>query len=163
MVKPAQSKKADVVFSLLIFSTFAIAVLITLMLGASFYQRVNDMTRDGYDERTSLSYMWAKIKNSDNMDMISVGDFNGIPALLLYEIYGETTYVTRIYSYDGWVYELFSDVDLEMAPENGTPIIKTGAMFFEQLESGLIRVSAGSGSVLVQPRSNTGYVRGSSG
>jgi len=163
MMKPTQSRKTDVVFSLLLFSTFAIAVLITLMLGASFYQHMADMTRDGYDERTCLSYVWAKIKNSDNIDMISVGDFNGIPALFLYEVYGETKYVTRIYPYNGWVYELFSDVSLEMIPENGTPIIKTDSMLFEQLDGGLIRVSAGSGSVLVQPRGNTGYVRGSSG
>jgi hypothetical protein len=160
MVKPSLSKKSDVVFSLLVFSSFAIAVLITLMLGASFYQRMIDMTRDGYDERTCLSYIWAKIKNSDNIDMISVGDFNGIPALFLYEVYGDTKYVTRIYPYDGWVYELFSDLSLEMAPENGTPIIKTASMLFEQLDNGLIRVTAGSGSVLIHPRGNTGYVRG---
>jgi len=162
MMKPIHSRKTDVLFSLLVFSTFAISVLVTLMLGASFYQRMVDMTRDGYDERTCLSYIWAKVKNSDNIDMISVDDFNGIPALLLYEEYYETKYVTRIYPYDGWVYELFSDADLEMIPENGTPIIKTGSLMFEQLDGGLIRVSAGSGSVLIQPRSNTGYVRGSS-
>jgi hypothetical protein len=159
-MRPAQSKKTDVVFSLLIFSTFAISVLVTLMLGASFYQRVNAMTRDGYNERTSLSYIWSKVKNSDNIDMISVNNFNGIPALFLYEVYGDTTYVTRIYSYDGWIHELFSDIDLDMIPENGTPIIKAGVLEFEQFDGGLIRVSTDIGSMIIQPRSNTGYLRG---
>jgi hypothetical protein len=94
--------------------------------------------------------------------MISVDDFNGIPALFLHEVYGDTRYVTRIYPYNGWVYELFSDESLEMIPENGTPIIKTDSLLFEQLDGGLIRVTAGSGSVLIQPRGNTGFVRGAS-
>jgi hypothetical protein len=160
MNKHTQQHKTDVVFSLLIFVTFAISVLITLMLGASFYQRMTGMSKDGYDERTSLSYVWTKIKNNDNIDMISVDDFNGIPSLVLYQYYGDTKYVTRIYTYDGWIYELFSDADLEMLPENGTPIIKTDSLIFEKQEEGLIKVSSGSGNVLIQPRGREGLKRG---
>jgi hypothetical protein len=152
--------KTDVVFSLLIFCTLAVSVLITLMLGARFYQRMNEMTGDGYEERIGLSYVWTKIKNSDNLDMIYVGDFNGISTLILRQVYGGTTYITRIYPYDGWIYELFSEEGLEFLPENGTPLIKAGSLLFEQTENGLIKISTGSDIAFIHPRGRTGIVRG---
>jgi hypothetical protein len=161
MLRSTKSHKTDVVFSLLIFTTFALAVLTTLMLGANFYKSMADMSQEGYDDRTSLSYVWTKAKNSDNIDTIAVGDFNGIPALLFYQVYGDTTYVTRIYPYEGWIYELFSEVGFEFLPEDGTPIIKTDSLMFDQNEGGLIRVTAGLGSVLIHPRGQEGIVRGS--
>jgi hypothetical protein len=162
MAKPAQTRRIDVVFSLLIFCAFAMAVLTTLMLGAGFYQRMNEMSQEGYDERIALSYVWTKIKNSDNIDMLYVHDFNGIPALSLYASFGDdTVYVTRIYPFNGWLYELFYEAELEMHPEDGTPIIRIGSLSFEQLEEGLIRVSTCSGSVLAYPRGVSGIVRGS--
>ncbi|MCL2499507.1 MAG: DUF4860 domain-containing protein [Defluviitaleaceae bacterium] len=152
--------KADSIFSILLFTAFAIAVLITLMLGASFYQRMNDMSQSGYEERTSLSYIWSKVKNNDRIDMISVGDFEGIPALLLFQVYGSTTYVTRIYAYDGWIYELFSEYELEMLPENGMPILETSSLSFTQENNGMIKVTVGSSSAFVYPRSGGTFVRG---
>jgi hypothetical protein len=83
-------QKTDVVFSLLIFTTFAISVLITLMLGANFYKHMTEISTEGYDDRITLSYVWTKIKNNDNPDMISVRDFNGVSALFLYQMYGDT-------------------------------------------------------------------------
>jgi hypothetical protein len=158
MNKPVQQRKIDTVFTLLLFSCFAMAVLITLMLGVMFYQNMIDISREGYDERTSLSYIWTKIKNNDGTGLISVGSFNGIPALYLYG--GDTTYATRIYQYNGWVYELYSDVELEMDLEDGSPIIRTDSLSFEQLDDGLIRVATESYSVLIYPRSKSGIVRG---
>jgi hypothetical protein len=155
-----QRRKTDTVFTLLLFSCFAIAVLITLMLGVRFYQQMIEISADGYDERTSLSYIWTKVKNNDGIDLVSLGDFGGIPALFLYEVYGDTTYETRIYPYNGWIYELFCEAGLGMDPEDGVPIIRTASLDFEQLEEGLIRISAGPYSVLVYPRGKSGIVRG---
>ncbi|MCL2604966.1 MAG: DUF4860 domain-containing protein [Defluviitaleaceae bacterium] len=155
------SLKTEAVFSVLLFTAFAIAVLMTLMLGASFYQRMNEMSQSGHEERTSLSYIWSKIKNNDKIDMISVGDFEEIPALLLFQVYGDTKYVTRIYVYEGWIYELFSEYGLEMLPENGTPILEAPSLSFAQTGNGMIRVTAGLGSVLIYPRSGSEFVRGS--
>ena len=163
MNKLTRPRRADTVFVLLIFCLFAMSVLITLMLGAGVYKHMTDISGEGYDERTCLSYIWTKIKNSDQIGKISVGDFDGTPALRLSEVYGDTTYETRIYLYDGWVYELFCEESLDAHPSDGVPIIKTDSLSFEQLDDGLIRASAGSGNVLLYPRSKAGIVRGALG
>jgi hypothetical protein len=93
--------------------------------------------------------------------MLFVHDFGGIPALSLYETFGETVYVTRIYPFNGWLYELFYETELEMQPEDGTPIIRVDSLLFEQLDEGLIRVSTCTGNVLAYPRGKAGIVRGS--
>jgi hypothetical protein len=161
MNKPVQQRKIDTVFTLLLFSCFSMAVLITLMLGVNFYQHMTDISSEGYDERTSLSYIWTKIKNNDGAEKISVGSFGGIPALYFYgDTTGDTIFATRIYPYNGWVYELYSDVNLELDPEDGTPIIRAESLSFEQLDRGMVRVSAGSYSVLIYPRSKSGIVKG---
>jgi hypothetical protein len=160
MLKQMPALKSDVVFSILLFTAFAIAVLMTLMLGARFYQGMNEMSHSGHEERTSLSYMWSKIKNNDKIDMISVGEFEGIPSLLLFQVYGETTYVTRIYAYDGWIYELFSEYGFDMLPEDGTRILQADNLAFEMNDRGMIKVTAGMGSVFIYPRSGAGFVRG---
>jgi hypothetical protein len=159
MNKPLQPRKIDTVFTLLLFSCFVMAVLITLMLGVRFYQRMSDISKEGYDERTSLSYIWTKVKNNDGAEEISVGSFGGIPVLYFYETYGDTRYETRIYPYNGWVYELFCETGMGLEPEDGTPIIRADSLSFDQTEEGLIRISAGSYSVLIYPRSKSGTVR----
>jgi hypothetical protein len=159
MNKPVQHRKTDTVFTLLLFSCFAMAVLITLMLGVRFYQQMTESSGEGYDERTCLSYIWTKVKNNDGAGLISLGSFDGIPTLIFYEVYGDTTYETRIYPFNGWVYELFCEAGLDMNPEDGVPIIRTASLHFEQLDGGLIRVSAGSYSVLIHPRGKSGIVR----
>ena len=156
MNKMTRPHKIDTVFVLLIFCFFAMSVLLTLMLGGSIYKHMTDLSEDGYDERTCLSYIWSKVKNDDEAGRITVGDFGGISALCLVEVYGDTAYETRIYLYDGWVYELFCEAGLGADPEDGTPIIKSGALAFEALEDGLIKVSAGSRSILISPRGQTG-------
>jgi hypothetical protein len=156
---PAQRRKTDTVFTLLLFSCFAMAVLITLMLGIRFYQQMTESSKEGYDERTCLSYIWTKVKNNDGTGSISLSSFGGIPTLSLYEVYGDTVYETRIYPFNGWIYELFCEADLDMDPEDGVPIIKAGSLRFEQLDGGLIRVSAGSYNILIHPRGTPGIAR----
>jgi hypothetical protein len=75
-------------------------------------------------------------------------------------VYGDTTYETRIYPLDGWIYELFCEAGLDMDPEDGVPIIKAGSLSFEQPERGLIRISSGPYSILIHPRGKPGIVRG---
>ena len=152
MLKAVKRRKTDTVFVLIIFSIFAISVLMVLMLGASIYKNMTDISRDGQEDRMVLSYIWTKVKNNDDAGSVYVGDFDGIPALCFDQIYGETLYQTSIYHYDGWVYELFREKGLDLYPEDGENILKIGALTFEELEYGMIRASTGEGSLLITPR-----------
>ena len=153
MRRGTRSQKIDTIFVLVIFCVFAISVLMVLTLGASIYQNVTEMTREGHDERLVLSYIWTKVKNDDDSGRIVLGDINGIPALCFDEEFGGVPYRTAIYHYNGWVYELFSEKDLGLAPENGVQILKIDNLRFEELDYGIIKISSGSSNLLVSPRS----------
>jgi hypothetical protein len=159
MIKTGRGK-TETVFVMLIFCVFAASVLLVLMLSANVYKNMSDKALDGYDEQTTLSYIWTKVKNGDDAGMISVGDFYGITALSIYENFGGLTYQTCIYYYDGWVYELFYEVGLEMYPEDGIPVIKAESLTFVQLDSGLIKVTSGSDSLLISLRASALSERG---
>ena len=150
------NSRIDTIFVLIIFCVFAISVLLVLMLSAEMYKKMTDISREGYDNRTGLSYIWTKVKNNDNAGKIHIGDFNGVPALCFDEEFSDVTYTTRVYFYDGWVRELFSEVGIDFLLQDGAQIIEIDDLEFEELGSGLIRISSGGDSLLISPRGARG-------
>ena len=155
MPKASGERKIDTVFVLIIFCIFALSVLMVLMLGATIYKNMTEITRDGQDERLLMSYIWTKVKNTDEAGNVYIGEHSGLAALCLDEEHGGTLYRTVVYHYDGWVYELFCEVGLEFSPESGTKMIKIDDMEFSEREHGLIQITAGSKSLLIYPRSDS--------
>jgi hypothetical protein len=147
-----REQRIDTVFVLIIFCVFAISMLLVLMFGASIYKNMTEISREGYDECTTLSYFWTKVKNCDDAGKVYIGDFQGQPALCLAEVFGDTTYLTMIYRYRGRLYELFTEMGIELDPEDGMPIIDVGDLEFYELDDGLIKITAGAKSVLIAPR-----------
>ena len=49
---------------------------------------------------------------------------DGPDALLLYEEIEGTTYVTRVYCYDGYLRELFSAADAQLLPADGEKVLE---------------------------------------
>ena len=142
--------------TLIIFCVFAVSVLTVLMFGVGAYKNMTDISREGYDERVCLSYIWTKVKNGDAAEAVYVTDFDGLPALCIDEVYGGDKYHTVIYHYEGWVNELFYEDGLDFSPGDGMPVLKNEALSFERLEAGLIKISAGAESVFISPRGQSG-------
>jgi len=160
MIKSGRGKRIDTVFVLIIFCVFAVSVLMVLMLGAGIYRNMTDISNDGRDERTALSYIWSKIKSNDNAGQIYIGDFQGLPALCIDEEIDGVTYQTAIYHYNGWIYELFYEKDIDFSPDGGQQILKIDDLKFETLDRGLIKISSGASSVLISPRCGMADVSG---
>jgi len=160
MNKAIRGRSIDTIFVLIVFSIFAFSVLMVLMLGASIYRNINDISREGQYEHTALSYVWTKTKNFDDAGSIHVGDFSGVPALFIDELLGGTEYRTAIYNYDGWLYELFSETALEFSPEDGVRITMIDNLRFEDAGNNLIRVTTGTKTLLLSPRSGLGFAIG---
>jgi len=155
MKKVIRGRSVDTIFVLIIFSVFAFSVLLVLMLGASVYRNINDISREGEHEHTALSYIWTKSKNFDNAESIHVGDFSGASALFIDEVLGGTDFRTAIYYYDGWLYELFSEADLDFSPVDGVRIVQVDGLSFNDLGEGLIEVIAGEKNLILSPRSGS--------
>jgi len=154
MRKVTRGRNIDTLFVLIVFGIFAFSVLMVLMLGASIYRNINDISRGGQDERLVLSYVRTKIRNFDEAGGVYVDQFNGVPALVINERLGETDFNTFIYNHNGWLYELFSEASLEFSPGDGVRIAQINNVQFEEDAGGLIKVSAGNFSILLFPRSN---------
>ena len=157
MSKFHRSRNIDTIFVLIVFSIFAISVLMVLMLGASIYRNINDISHDGEFEHTALSYVWTKVKNFDNAGGIQLGTFHGIPALFIDEYIGGTHFRTAIYHHDGWLCEIFSEATLEFRPSDGVRVVGVDELVFAPCDYDLIRVSTGERSLLLSPRSGVNF------
>ena len=152
MNSATKKRSMDTIFVLIVFGIFAFSVLMVLMLGASVYRNINDISRAEQHEHTAVSYIWTKIKNFDEIDAVSIGDFGGVPAIFIDENLGGTDFRTIIYVYDGWLLEIFSEASLEFSPENGRQIVKADNMILNEAGFGLIEITLGSRKLLISPR-----------
>ena len=160
MAKPVRAQKIDTIFVLAIFCVFAASVLMSLMFGASIYKNTTDKSNEKYGENICLSYVWMKVKNTDSIDNVYVDTFHDLSVLCLDEEYDGITYQTQIYLYEGWVCELFTELGLDFYPDAGMPVVEADSLSFETLDSGLIKVTVNSESLILYPRSKVEYSPG---
>lgn len=94
--------------------------------GADGYQRLTQRDQEAYAQRTAAQYLATRIRQADTAAGITVEPFgsDGPDALLLHEQVEGTTYVTRVYCYEGYLRELFSAADAELLPADGEKILE---------------------------------------
>ena len=127
----------DGLLALLLFGVFAVCILSVLLTGADAYRGVTRRDRESYEQRTCMQYLATKVRQAPS---VSAGEFGGVPALLLREEIDGAAYLTRIYCYDGWLWELFSSDEDGFLPEDGEKVIQAGGLSLG-LEDGLLSLS----------------------
>lgn len=156
MKKELQGLKKDTLSIIVVFVLYTSSMLLLLMLGKNAYNGIHEKSQERYAERVCLSYISTKVKNMDGAGKVYLDQFYNLPVLCLEEEYDTVKYQTMIYLYNGWVCEMFSEVGLNLFPEAGTPVFEAESLAFETLDSGLIKVTVNSDSLLIYPRSRTG-------
>ena len=154
-MKTGRGEKVGGAAALMVFCTFAMLAFSVLMLGAGAYKNIAGASRDGSDERLCLSYIWTTVKNNDEADGMYVGEYNGVSALFIDEVIGDTAYSTIIYHYDGWVFELFADSMYDFSLGEGARVIQADSLRFEESDEGGILATSGNVSVFIAPRGET--------
>lgn len=114
--------KITAFFALFTLLVFALCILLVLLTGATVYRDLVDHAAESHTHRTALGYLTSRVRQADS---VTVSDFQGCDALLLEETVSNETYITRIYCWDGWLRELYSSADSELAPEDGEPLLET--------------------------------------
>lgn len=116
----------DGVLAVLLLGVFAACVLAVLLAGADGYQRLTQRDREAYSQRTAAQYLATRIRQADTAAGVAVEPFgpDGPDTLSFYEQIEGTTYVTRIYCYDGYLRELFSAADTELLPADGEKVLE---------------------------------------
>ena len=141
MIKSNTKKHSiDVFFVLCIFLAFALSLSALLVVGAKTYQSISENTEDNYQLRTSLLYVSNKVKAFSEKGMVYKGEFNGGDALFLSENIDGVSYITKIYSYEGQLYELFSEADNDLDAVSGTKITDVSAFEVTEIEKNLLQI-----------------------
>lgn len=128
---------------LIIMSIFAVCVLMVLLTGAGSYERLAQRDLAVYEWRTNIQYITQKIRQSDSADAVWVAPFDektNINTLFLAEMIKNRVYITRIYYYNGYIYELYSDERANMKPSDGTQIMQIKDMKIS-LENGKVNIN----------------------
>jgi len=135
-------------FPLLCFTVLAACIVIVLITGARLYSRSNTRDTEDYYHRTVTSYITTRVNQSRVAGDLFVGDFDDPTpkesgdTLYFIERFGEATYVTRLYCYDGALYELFSPMSIELDPESGESVLPLSDLKFI-LKDGLLTANVG--------------------
>lgn len=125
----------DGLAALLMFSVFAISILIALVAGAKAYARLTQRDRLSYDYRTCMQYIASQIRSNDSGG-VTVEPFGNGEAIVL----TSNAYTTRIYCSGGYLRELYSAADHAPNPEEGERILKAEKMAVS-LDGGLLSVT----------------------
>ncbi len=127
----------DGLAALLLFGIFAACVLAVLLTGAGAYRRLTERDQASYERRTCAQYIATRIRQADRQGSVSVEPFGGVTALCLAE---EGGYVTYVYCYDGYLMELYTAADAELAPEDGEQLMRAAGLDLS-LTGGLLEVT----------------------
>ncbi len=103
----------------LVYGMFALFSLFLVVIGAQVYRRVVATGRENTTLRTSFSYIANKVRMCGQMDAVSLQEHDGVQVLTLREEMEGTDYETRIYFYDGALWEQLALADDPFAPELG--------------------------------------------
>ena len=127
---------------LLLFGVFAACILSVLLTGASAYRRLTDRDSAAYTQRTAGQYLTTKVRQADAAGQVWVAPFlSGAPVDdTLYLSEGE--YCTRIYCYDGFIWELFAAPDGDFVMSDGERIVPADSLSMT-LEDGLLTLEVG--------------------
>lgn len=124
-------------------AVFALMALLTMVLGASVYRSIVDRAEVNHEARTVMAYVTGKLRAAQGEVRLEMTEAGADMLVLAEEIDG-AAYETRIYAYEGRLYEVFADADLDFAPEEGQAIATLEA-FSVTAENGMLRLSMRAG------------------
>lgn len=126
----------DGLIALLLFGVFAVCVLAVLLTGADAYKRLTERDGDAYNRRTYVQYVATRVRQAGGTGCVSIEDFGRGEALVLADGKGHDT---RVYFYDGYIMELYTEDGLSLEPEAGEKVMEAGGLEMT-LEDGLLSV-----------------------
>lgn len=142
MRKPNEKKHViDLLFPLAVFFVLAASSVALVVLASGIYGRQVKESQDSYSGRTALAYATEKVHQSDENGAVQTGSFDGNEALVIRQSYGEKAYVTYLYSYDGYLRELFIQEGTKAKASDGREILEAKAFSAEQVLDGVIHLS----------------------
>lgn len=127
----------DILFVIALFCIFALSAVFLITVGANIYGKTVSHMEDNFNCRTSFAYVTEKIRQADKNGAVSVGELDGLPAILITESVGDTHYITYLYEYNGILKELMIREDTPLSPEAGQDILPVTEFSFQEINDTL--------------------------
>lgn len=143
-MNPSSNKKhvIDTVFVICLMLLFLLSALTIIAIGANIYKKNVASTNDNYVQRVSIAYITEKVRQSDVDGNIFVQELFGENVLVFQQKIDGDLYNTYIYSYDGYLMELFARADLSsFYPQTGQKILKIYSLDVEEKNSDLLQAT----------------------
>jgi hypothetical protein len=142
--RKVRNHSSEIIFTMLLFCLFTFAIMAVLISGVSVYKNTEEVMRSRYEERTAIAYVLTRLRQGDTSGAVSVesNEFVDSMVVITEEIYGD--YKTYIYSYEGWIYEMFTEAGMKFDPNAGTRIVEAENLKFEILKSDLLFIECTS-------------------
>ena len=153
-----KGQAVNVLFTMILFLVFVLCALFTVLIGGKVYENINRRTEENFSGCTALHYVANKVRQGDRMGLIDVTEVDGTPVLEIRQEAGEDTYITWIYSRDGWIKELFTFEGSGLGLSDGLPITECGGLDVEK-DGRLITVTTegeGGSRMMLSVRSGGG-------
>ena len=133
--------KVDILVVLCLFIFFTISLSCLLLGSVKKYKSITSKSDKNFHIRTSALYISNKIKFANENENIYIDKFNGLDAICFKETIDDVEYVTRIYCYEGYLMELFSEKDNTLEPIAGERITSLKSISIENIRADLIKVT----------------------
>lgn len=114
---------------LLLFALFAVCITAVLLTGAEACQSLSCRNQSSFDRRTAAQYITARVRQNNAEGLVYPASFGTSE----FREQGDTLFLldsaqedvcTRIYCYDGYMWELYCDRSGEFLPEDGEKILE---------------------------------------
>lgn len=132
----------DILFTLSLFCLFTACAFLVVLTGIQVYRTTVSNMEDNYSSKTALSYVTEKIRQHDFAGGVSVVSLKGENALVLKDQADGETYLTYIYAYEDYLWELSVKEGTPVSRDMGQKIIQVQDFSIEKKENGFFELSA---------------------
>lgn len=132
---------ADFIFTLILFSVFAICALTLIIIGAGVYRQTAERMENNYTARTALSYITEKIRQHDTSGAVAAETIQDRSVLILTDEFDGQRYCTYIYEYDGMLKELMVKAETDLQLSAGQDILKVCQFAISEPQDGYFKYS----------------------
>ena len=127
-----QKHSIEVVFTMVAFLMYAMALLMFVSLGATVYRSVTQKMELHQTQRTAENYLREKVRQNDRIGDVNIGEIEDVPALQILQNVGGKKYVTYIYAEGGSLKELLVSAEKEAKTSDGTTLLNMEAVSFAE-------------------------------
>lgn len=153
--KPEKHRPPARLFTLLLMAVFFIALMGGLAAGAGIYSSVEQVKTHTDDVHVQAGFLSNAVHVNDSVDAIERGEGPEGPSLVLVETIGKWTYETRLYRYDGVIYNEYAISGRAYNPSSATPLFESETFEFD-FDGKLLTMTTDKGTLQVALRSRQG-------